>query len=85
MGGGKLAEAVVKIKRIRSMVYLRNNSIFAHGLGPVDHKDYYKFRSFVFDMFRQFCQIERIDLSEAERYVSWINPMQSANYARAIR
>lgn len=85
VGGGKLAEAVVKIKRIRSMVYLRNNSIFAHGLGPVDHKDYYKFRSFVFDMFRQFCQIERIDLSEAERYVSWINPMQSANYARAIR
>lgn len=27
--------AIQLLKRIRSMVYLRNNSIFAHGLGPV--------------------------------------------------
>lgn len=73
------------IKRIRSMVYLRNNSIFAHGLGPVNHKDYFKFRTFVFEMFRSFCSIEKIDFDESERFAAWINPMLSANYAHAIR
>jgi CRISPR-associated protein (TIGR02710 family) len=85
VGNGKLSEAVIQIKRIRSMVYLRNNSIFAHGLGPVAHKDYFKFRAFVFEMFRSFCKIEKMDLDEAEKYAAWINPMNSENYARAIR
>lgn len=35
-----------KLKRIKSMVYLRNNSIFAHGLGPVGEMDYRKFKKF---------------------------------------
>ena len=85
VGNGKLAEGIAMIKRVRSMVYLRNNSIFAHGLGPVAHKDYYKFRTFVFEIFSLFCRIEKMDLEEAEKYSSWINPMQSENYARAIK
>ena len=32
-------DVVNKLKRIRSMVFLRNNSIFAHGLGPVSRED----------------------------------------------
>ena len=82
--GDKLADAVTMIKRIRSMVYLRNNSIFAHGLGPVSHKDFFRFRTFVFDMFRSFCNIEKIDFEEYEHYIEWINPMHSVNYARSI-
>lgn len=85
LGNGKLAEAVSMIKRIRSMVYLRNNSIFAHGLGPVSYKDYSRFKTFVFDMFQTFCKIENIDFTEWEKYIEWINPMESNNYARAIR
>lgn len=85
VGNGKLADAVSMIKRIRSMVYLRNNSIFAHGLGPVSHKDFSRFRTFVFDMFRSFCSIEKMNLDDCEHYIEWINPMNSANYARAIR
>lgn len=83
--GGRLADAISMIKRIRSMVYLRNNSIFAHGLGPVSHKDFARFRTFVFDMFRNFCGIEKMDFEDCERCIDWINPMHSANYARAIR
>lgn len=85
VGGGKLADAISMIKRIRSMVYLRNNSIFAHGLGPVSHKDFIRFRTFVFDMFRTFCGIEKMDFQDCEQYIAWINPMLSANYARTIR
>lgn len=85
VGSSKLADAVTLIKRIRSMVYLRNNSIFAHGLGPVSHKDFVRFRTFVFDMFRSFCAIERMDFRDCEKYIAWINPMLSENYARTIR
>ena len=85
VGNGKLADAITMIKRIRSMVFLRNNSIFAHGLGPVNHKDFIRFRTFVFDMFRNFCEIENMDFKECEQYIAWINPMLSENYARAIR
>lgn len=67
------------------MVYLRNNSIFAHGLGPVNHHDYYKFRTFVFEKFRTFCSLEKMDFEECEKYVEWINPMSSVNYSHAIR
>lgn len=82
---GKLADAVTMIKRLRSMVYLRNNSIFAHGLGPVTLKDYTRFRSFVVELFEKFCVIEKMDFKDCECYSKWINPMLSANYSRAIR
>ena len=85
VGNGKLIDAVPMIKRLRSMVYLRNNSIFAHGLGPVNHHDFVKFRSFVFDIFKTFCRVEKINFEENEKYIEWINPMMSANFSRAIR
>lgn len=64
VGSGKLANAITLSKRIRSMVYLRNNSIFSHDLGPVSHKDFLRFRTFVFDMFRSFYAIERMDFQD---------------------
>ena len=85
VGDGRLADAVNMIKRLRSMVYLRNNSIFAHGLGPVNLKDYTRFRAFVVEMFERFCALEKMNFKECEYYMNWINPMLSANYSRAIR
>lgn len=73
---------VDKLKRIRAMVYLRNNSIFAHGLGPVAVEDFTKFRDFVEEMFREFCQIEQIDFESYVRDMEWQNPMRSQNYIR---
>ena len=55
------------LKRIRSMVSLRNNSIFAHGLGPVGNHDFYKFRDFVKEIFEVFCKIEGIDFIKSEK------------------
>ncbi len=69
------------LKRIRAMVYLRNNSIFAHGLGPVGNDDFQKFKKFVLGMFRQFCQLEKIDYESYLHDVTWLNPMESRNYA----
>lgn len=83
--GSQLADAVTMIKRLRSMVYLRNNSIFAHGLGPVSLKDYTRFRTFVVGLFEKFCSIEKMNFKECEYYSNWINPIRSANYTRAIR
>ncbi len=62
------------LNRIRSMVYLRNNSIFAHGLGPVAREDYMKFRDFVLMMFGQFCKIEKIPYESMSEAFSWIIP-----------
>ena len=71
-----------KLKRIRSMVFLRNNSIFAHGLGPVSEMDFMKFRSFVLDIFKEFCGIENIDFDTYSREIEWLNPIHSENYVR---
>ena len=71
-----------KLKRIRSMVYLRNNSIFAHGLGPVSAEDFLKFRGFVIDIFKEFCQIEEIDFDSYSKDIEWLNPIASKNYMR---
>lgn len=73
---------VDKLKRIRSMVYLRNNSIFAHGLGPVSEDDFMKFRAFVIDIFKEFCEIEEIDFESYSRDIEWLNPIHSQNYVR---
>lgn len=70
-----------KLKRIRSMVYLRNNSIFAHGLGPVGRTDYIKFRKFVEEMFIELCRIEQIDFTGEKAIMEWVNPMDSKYYS----
>lgn len=70
-----------KLKRIRSMVYLRNNSIFAHGLGPVKKEDFLKFKKFVEEMFIELCEIEGIDFMKERTVATWINPMDSRYYS----
>lgn len=69
-----------KLKRIRSMVRLRNNSIFAHGLGPVSLQDYTKFKEFVVELFGEFCEIEGIDYEASVKQFTWLNPMESNYY-----
>ena len=71
-----------QLQRIRSMVSLRNNSIFAHGLGPVGEEDYYKFRDFVRGMFQKFCMIEQIDFEYYEKVFHFLNPINSKYYKR---
>ncbi len=68
------------LKKMRSMVYLRNNSIFAHGLGPVPKHDYIKFRDFVIECFKRFCVIEKLNFNEKEKQMEYINPMDSKYY-----
>ena len=68
------------LKRIRSMVSLRNNSIFAHGLGPVGDHDFYKFRDFVKEIFEVFCKIEGIDFIKSEKQYQFLNPIDSRYY-----
>lgn len=70
-----------KLKRIRSMVYLRNNSIFAHGLGPVGKENFEKFKMFVTELFREFCMLEEIDYTGYSKKINWITPFQSMYYA----
>lgn len=77
---GKIT-GVNKLKMIRSMVFLRNNSIFAHGLGPVSREEYSKFRGFVETIFHEFCQIEGIPFEEYKSWIAWVNPIQSRNYS----
>ncbi len=68
-----------KMKRMRAMVYLRNNSIFAHGLGPVSYEDYIKFKNFVLDIFQSFCVIERVNYQAYANSIKSINPLKSKN------
>ena len=75
-GGG-----INQLKKIRSMVFLRNNSIFAHGLGPVKQDDFLKFKTFVISMFELFCQIEQLDFRTYCQEIHWLNPLDSQNYA----
>ena len=68
------------LKQIRSKVQLRNNSIFAHGLGPVTQEDYVKFRDFVLKIFQSFCIIEKVDYEAYCMDMKWIMPKNSSNY-----
>lgn len=78
---GKDGKAMNQLKRIRSMVSLRNNSIFAHGLGPVKESDYYKFRDFVSEMFQDFCKAEEIDFKAYGKACHFLNPINSKYYS----
>lgn len=60
------------LQQMRSKVYLRNNSIFAHGLGPVSEGDYMKFKIFVVNLFKSLCHIEKISYQENSEIFSWI-------------
>lgn len=77
---GKDHQPLRMLQRIRQMVYYRNNSIFAHGLGPVSEEDYSKFRDFVCELFLQFCQIEGILYGKKAKNLWWIQPKDSRNY-----
>lgn len=77
----KNGKDIDKLKRIKAMVYLRNNSIFAHGLGPVGELDYHKFKKFVEDMFRELCEIEKVDFAREKQMMEWVNPMDSQYYS----
>lgn len=72
------------LKRIRSMVFLRNNSIFAHGLGPVSETDFQKFRKFVEELFIEFCRIEQIPFYQYAKKMQWIDPAKSVNYSSVL-
>lgn len=69
-----------KLKRIRSMVYLRNNSIFAHGLGPVGKEEYCKFRDFVTLLLKEFCEIENISFEKYCSTLRFVHPQESSGY-----
>lgn len=70
--------SVNMLRRIRGLDFLRDNSIFAHGLVPVEAKDHEKFKALVLDLFKSYCRIEEIPFEEScERFV-WIGPMGSA-------
>lgn len=73
--------SVDNLKRIRSMVYLRNNSIFAHGLGPVSAGDFGKFKHFVVELFEQYCALESISFETWQKNMRWLTPFESKNYA----
>ena len=70
-----------KLRRIRAMVHLRNNSIFAHGLGPVGNEDFQRFKQFVIELFKEYCLLEGIPFDACVNDITWINPFQSAYYS----
>lgn len=73
------------LKKLRSMVYLRNNSIFAHGLGPVGVTDYTRFRNFVIEVFEKYCSLEEIDFAQYSEDVRWYSPIHSLYYTNIGR
>ena len=70
------------LKRIRANVGLRNHSIFAHGLGPVGKEIYLKFEGFVKEMFRNLCQLEKVDYDAHREIFRWIQPLDSDYYGK---
>lgn len=74
----RIKNTVPKLKRIRAMVSLRNNSIFAHGLAPVETGDYMKFQKFVVELFMEFCTLEKIDFTELSKQMEWVSPLDSS-------
>ena len=75
-------EGLPVLKRIRAMVFLRNNSIFAHGLAPVEVTDYRKFSQFVIELFQKFCRLEKINFEENKKRFCWLSPLDSCYYQK---
>lgn len=67
------------LRQMRAKVFLRNNSIFAHGLGPVSEEDYKKFRDFVIGMFKKFCDIEHISYEEYAGVFAWVSLIEEVD------
>lgn len=78
-------KAVDQCKRLRSVVYLRNNSIFAHGYAPVSYADFLKFKNYVEYMFEQMCVLERVDYKEWLNKVTFFNPLKSEYCSLGVR
>lgn len=74
-----------KLKRLRAVVYLRNNSIFAHGFSPVSRDDYDKFKGFVIELFKQLCVLEKVDYGNYCKKMQWVNPSLTKNYSMGVR
>lgn len=74
-----------KLKHLRAVVYLRNNSIFAHGFSPVSRDDYDKFKGFVIELFKQLCVLEEVDYIGYCRKMQWVNPSLTKNYSMGVR
>lgn len=69
------------LKKIRSKVLLRNNSIFAHGLTAVSYEDYEVFKGLSIDIFKKFCALEKVNFSEYEDKTRPICPFDSDYYS----
>lgn len=82
---GDLKESIKHIQHTRAMVQLRNSSIFAHGFSPVSVKNYEKFKTFVIDLFKEFCNLEPVDFEQWEDGMKWINPKDSQFYTLGVR
>ncbi len=82
--GNDLHNSIIALQKIRSMIFLRNNSIFAHGLGPVGRTEFMKFRNLVLSLFQKFCILENLDYKRISNDIKWINPMDSKNYTAAF-
>lgn len=74
-----------KLKRLRSAVYLRNNSIFAHGLSPVPFNNYLRFKEIVTNLFKQLCDIEEIDFDKYMDEIEWLDPSKSKYYSIGVK
>lgn len=81
----KYAKAIDKIKHTRAMVYLRNNSIFAHGFSPVGIKEFESFKKFVLNLFEEFCEVEEIDFRQRDLEMNWISPKDSKYYTLGVK
>lgn len=75
-------EPLPPLRRIRAMVELRNNSIFAHGLAPVPYADYEKFKVFVQKMFEDHCRLEHLDFERILDQMKWVSPLESRYYQK---
>ena len=69
------------LKKIRSKVLLRNNSIFAHGLTAVSYEDYEVFKGLSIDIFKRFCILEGLNFSEYVDKTKPICPFDSDYYS----
>lgn len=78
-------DGILRLKQLRAVVYLRNNSIFAHGFSPVAKCDYHKFKTYVLNLFKTLCNIEGINYEKYCNSMEWINPVVSKNYNMGIK
>ena len=79
------SNVIDKLKRLRAAVYLRNNSIFAHGLSPVPYSNYLRFKETVTSFFKRLCDIEQIDFDKYMDDIAWLDPSDSKYYSIGVK